>query len=116
MKRSRKVGFILEAIAVFIMMAVLSSIAIPRIEHMVDQGHYADELGAVKDAVSEMLTDSQVKTLQPVGPVRDLSEVRTNDSPPLYLTDYLDNGKIGSEGLGCEYTFASDGEVTQQCP
>lgn len=116
MKRSRKTGFILEAIAVFVMMAVLTSIAVPKIERMVDQEHSTGELSMIKDAVAEMLEDSQAKLLQPIGPIRDLTEVQTNDYPPLYLADYLDIRKIESEGLDCEYTFAADGEVTQQCP
>lgn len=116
MKRSRKTGFILEAIAVFVMMAVLTSIAVPKIGRMVDQEQNAGELRMIKDAIAEMLEDSQVKMLQPIGPIRDLTEVRTNDSPPLHLADYLDINKIESDGLDCEYAFAADGEVTQQCP
>jgi type II secretory pathway pseudopilin PulG len=116
MKRSRKMGFILEAIAVFVMMAVLTSIAVPKIERMIDQEQSADEFAVVKNAVVEMLADSQVKTLQPAGPVRDLTGVRTNDLPPLYLADYLDISKIESDGLDCEYTFTAEGEVIQQCP
>lgn len=116
MKRSRKIGFILEAIAVFVMMAVLTSIAVPKIERMVDQEQMADEFNMIENAVAEMLADSQVKTLQPVGPVRDLAEVRTNDLTPIYLTDYLDMSEIESDGLDCEYTFTLVGEVIQQCP
>jgi hypothetical protein len=83
---------------------------------MVDQEQSANEFAMVKNAVAEMLAASQVKTLQSAGTVQDLTEVRTNDSPPLYLVDYLDINEIESRGLNCEYTFTAEGEVTQQCP
>ena len=118
MQRKRKIGYILEAIVVFVLMAVLSSIAVPKIGDMIDREKdelRADEFIAVKTAVVEMLAESTVKTLQPVGPVRDIARVQTNDSPPLVLADYLDISEMRSAELGCFYTFTADGEVIQEC-
>ncbi len=109
----------LEAIAVFVIMAVLSSIAVPKIEEMINREQddlRADEFITVKIAVTEMLAESTVKTLQPVNAVRDLTQVRTTDSPPLILADYLDTDDMRSAELGCTYTFTAGGDVTQECP
>ena len=119
MQRKRKIGFILEAIAVFVIMAVLSSIAVPKIGEMVNREQddlRADEFIVVKTAVAEMLDESTAKKLQPIGPVQDMTRVQTNDTPPLVLADYLDIDDIRSAELGCHYTFTAEGEVTQDCP
>ena len=119
MQRKRKIGFILEAIAVFVIMAVLSSIAVPKIGEMIDREQddlLADEFITVKTAVTEMLDESTVKTLQPIGPIQDIARVQTNDTPPLVLADYLDIDDMRSVELGCHYTFTAEGEVTQDCP
>jgi len=119
MQRKRKIGYILEAIVVFVLMVVLSSIAVPKIGDMIDREQdelRADEFIIVKTAVAEMLADSTVKSLQSTGPVQDIGRVQTNDSPPLVLEDYLDISEMRSEELGCFYTFTAEGDVTQECP
>ena len=119
MQRKRKIGYILEAIVVFVLMAVLSSIAVPKIGDMIDREKdelRADEFIAVKTAVVEMLAESTVKTLHPIGSIRDIARVQTNDSPPLVLGDYLDISEMKLEELGCFYYFTTEGEVTQKCP
>jgi type II secretory pathway pseudopilin PulG len=97
MRRKRKIGFILEAIVVLILIAVLSSIAVPRIEQMVDdeqQELRAQELNDIRGAVAEMLADSPSGTLKPVGPTQDMTQVETNDIIPLFLTYYLGNNGV----------------------
>ena len=119
MKRSRKIAYVLEAIVVFVLMAVLTSFAVPKIGDMIDHEKNesrAEELMTIEVAVARMLADSTVKTLQPTGPIQNVSVVRTNDLPPLMLVDYLDVDGINSSGLGCFYAFSKDGKVTQECP
>ena len=119
MKRSRKIGYILEAIVVFVLMAVLTSFAVPKIGDMIDREQnelYAEELMTIEVAVVRMLSDSTVKTLQSTGFIKNITAVRTNDSPPFFLGDYLDIDKLPSSELECLYSFSSDGTVTQKCP
>ena len=119
MQRKRKIGFILEAILVFILVAVLSSIAVPQIDQMIDNDReklHAEELDDIQGAVAEMLADSQSGTLKPVGPTQDMGQVETDDIIPLILMDYLhDNGTFTIES-DCHYIFSSDGIVIQDCP
>ena len=118
MKSKRKIGFFLEAVAVLILMAVLSSIAAPQIGEMFenDQNDLRDnELTVIQKAVTEMLADSSVKTLMPVGPTQEMAQVRTNDIPPLTLADYLyiqDGFTIETD---CSYSFTVNGDVNQHC-
>jgi type II secretory pathway pseudopilin PulG len=119
MQRKRKIGFILEAIFVFVIMATLSSIAVPKIADMIGQEQSelrSEELGDIQMAVTEMLADSQTKTLQPVGPTRDMGLVRTTDTPPLALENYLGGSSQYLLKSDCSYSFASDGGITPDCP
>lgn len=119
MQRKRKIGFILEAILVFALVAVLSSIAVPQIDQMIDNEREelrAEELDDIRGAVAEMLADSPSGTLKPVGPTQDMGQVETDDIIPLVLTEYLqDNGAFTIES-DCHYVFSADGIVTQDCP
>jgi len=118
MKRKRKIAFIIEAVVVFVLIAVLASIAVPQIGQMIknDQEELrARELADIQGAVAEMMADSPSGTLQPIGPTRDMGQVKTNDATPLVLTDYLrDNGDFVIKS-DCYYTLFSDGIVTQDC-
>jgi len=112
-------GFFLEAVAVVAILGLLSAVAIPNIGQLVGKGKVESgesEYHNIQTAVIEMLTDSATGTLQPVGPTADMGQVRTSDTPPLVLTDYL----LGIDGTsvrsGCTYTFAADGTVTQIPP
>ena len=119
MKRTRKIVYVLEAVFVFTLMALLTSIAVPKIGDMIEQDRNdmrSEELHDIETAVAEMLSESTVKTLQSTGLVRDISIVQTNDSPPLFLSDYLDIEEMQSSDLGCSYSFTADGEVIQECP
>ena len=119
MQRKRKIGFILEAIVVLLLIGVLSSIAIPQIEQMVGDEREelrTEEFNDIQGAVAEMLADSPSRTLKPVGPTQDIEQVETNDTTPLVLTNYLrDDGAFIIES-DCYYIFSSDGTVTQDCP
>ena len=118
MKRKRKIGFIIEAIVVFVLIAILASIAVPQIEQMIENEQEelrARELADIQGAVAEMLSDSPTGILKPVGPTQDMGQVKTNDTTPLVLTDYLrNNGDFVIES-DCHYIFSSDGIVTQDC-
>ena len=119
MRKKRKIGFILEAVVVFILIAVLSSIAVPQIEQMIDNKQdelRAQELDDIQGAVAEMLADSPSGTLNPVGPTQDMGHVVTNDIMPLLLSNYLRNNGAFIIESGCHYIFSSDGTVTQDCP
>ena len=119
MQRKRKIGFILEAIVVLILIAVLSSIAVPRIGLMVgdEQEELRDEeLNDIRGAVAEMLADSPSGTLKPVGPTQDIGQVQTDDIIPLFLADYLHNNGAFIIESDCYYIFSSDGIVTWDCP
>jgi hypothetical protein len=119
MHGKRKTGFILEAVFVLVIMAALSSIAVPEITEMISEEQpelRAGELGDIQTAVTDMLADSQTKTLQPIGPTRDMGLVQTTDIPPLVLTDYLDNPDMLLAESDCNYSFTADGRVIQDCP
>lgn len=119
MQRKRKIGFILEAVVVFILIAVLSSIVVPQIEPLINKEPdelRAQELHNIQGAVAEMLADSPSGTLKPVGPTRDMGQVVTDDIVPLVLTGYLGNDGAFIIESDCYYIFSSDGRVTQDCP
>jgi len=119
MQRKRKIGFILEAIVVLLLVAVLSSIAVPQIEQMVGDEQEelrTKELDDIQGAVAEMLADSPSGTLQPVGPTQDMGRVETNDTMPLVLTNYLRNNGAFIIESDCHYIFSSGGIVIQDCP
>ena len=119
MQRKRKIGFILEAIVVLILIAVLSSIAVPRMGPLVGDEQEelrAEELNDIQGAVAEMLADSPSGTLKPVGPTQDMGKVETNDTMPLVLTNYLRNNGAFIIESDCYYIFSSGGIVIQDCP
>ena len=119
MQRKRKIGFILEAIVVFILIAVLTSVAVPQIKQLTNNEQdelRAQELDDIQGAVAEMLADSPSGTLKPVGPTQDMGQVVTDDITPLFLTDYLRNNGAFIIESDCYYIFSSDGIVTWDCP
>lgn len=119
MQKKRKIGFVLEAVVVFILIAVLSSIAVPQIEQMVDNERSelrAKEFDDIQAAVTAMLADSTAGTLRPVGPTRDMGQVVTDDVIPLVLTSYFGNNGAFSIESDCQYLFFAEGIVTQECP
>ncbi len=118
MQNRQGIGYFLEALVVVAMLSSLSAVAIPNIGKLVNEGKiesYDSELHNIQTAVVEMLSDSLNGALKPVGPTADMSQVQTNDTPSLVLTDYLslNGGWIKS---GCMYTFTANGTVTQTSP
>ena len=119
MQEREGTGFFLEIVVVVAVLGFLAAIAIPNIGQLINKGKiesYEAELHNIQTAVTQMLTESNTGTLNPVGPAANMSEVQTSDTPPLVLTDYL----TGLDGTlvksGCTYTFAADGTVTQTPP
>jgi type II secretory pathway pseudopilin PulG len=109
----------LEIFVIVAILGTLSAIALPRVGQMFNKGKVESqesELHNIQTAVTGMLVDSLTGTLEPVGPTADLSQVRTTDTPPLVLTDYLWGLNVDSLKLHCTYTFTADGTVTQILP
>jgi hypothetical protein len=112
-------GLLLGIFAVVGVLGILAAIAIPHIGLMTHHGRNnarMNEYFTIRIAVTEMLNDSTVGTLVPVGPTTDMSQVRTGDTEPLVLTDYLNKSKSNTAELGCSYTFATYGMVFQEIP
>lgn len=119
MQEKQAAGLFLEVFVVVAILGTLSAIAIPRVGEMINKaevGSQESELHNIQTAVISMLCDSTTGTLVPVGPTDDMSEVRTSDTPPLILADYLLDKYGGSSNTGCNYTFAADGAVEQVLP
>lgn len=116
MQEKKAAGIFLEIFVVMAVLGTLLAVAIPRVGQMMEKaetGSQKSELHNIQVAVIEMLYDSTMGTLEPVGPTTDMSEVRTSDTPPLVLADYLLGLDGGSLNLRCNYTFAANGKVTQ---
>jgi Tfp pilus assembly protein PilE len=108
----------IEIIAVVAILCVLFAIAIPHVGQMIYQSKIEArnaELHDIQTAVTEMLYDSNSGTLEPIGPVDDLKQVKTRDPQPLVLADYLLSGAGGIKS-GCSYLFTADGTVVQMMP
>ena len=119
MQEKKAAGIFLEIFIVMAILGALFAIAIPRVGQMIHKAEATSqesELQNIQTAVIEMLYDSTTGTLEPVGPTADMSEVRTSDTPPLVLADYLLGLDGGSLNSRCNYTFAADGTVTQILP
>jgi type II secretory pathway pseudopilin PulG len=107
-----------EIIAVVAILSVLLAVAIPHVGQMINQSKTDArnvELHNIQTAVSEMLYDSTSGAIEPVGPVNDLEQVKTRDSQPLVLSDYIMDGEKCIK-TGCSYLFTSDGTVVQMMP
>lgn len=132
MKRFRygEKGFTLvELLVVIAIVGVLAAVVVPNVGKFIGRGRtesYAAELNNVRTAVMAMLTESKTGQLTPVTTATtDMETVVTTDSTALKLSDYLtglgdDPDTPGPETtcvmLGCSYTFAADGTVTQTTP
>jgi hypothetical protein len=119
MQEKQDVFLFLEICVITLALGMLSAIAIPHAGVMLHQSKMAsceNEYRGIQAAVSEMLDDSTTGKLQSVGPTADMSAVRTCDSPPLVLKDYLPGAMGHSVKLVCTYGFASDGTILQVVP
>jgi Tfp pilus assembly major pilin PilA len=118
-KDTQVAGLFLEIFLVVAVLCVLSAIAIPHVGQMIYNNKvesWEDELHDIQTAVTKMLNDSVSKTLEPVGPTRDMCQVYTRDTPPLFLSDYLPDLNGKSLKLKCSYLFSADGTVRQIVP
>ena len=109
----------LEIFVVVAILGTLLAIALPGIDKMFGKGEVESrdlELHNIQTAVVEMLYDSATGMLNPVGPTADMGLVRTNDTPPLVLTDYLQGLENYRLRTDCTYNFTADGTVMQVCP
>ena len=119
MQDKQATGFFLEIFIIVTVLATLATAAIPQVVRMIgkaEAGSQDTEFHNIQTAVVEMLYDSSTGTLEAMGPTADMSKVRTSDSPPLLLTDYLHGLEAGSLKLGCSYVFTVDGTVMQILP
>jgi type II secretory pathway pseudopilin PulG len=116
MQEKKAAGFFWEMWAVIVILGLLAAVAVPHVGQMLNKSKTAaleTELQNVQTAVTEMLSDSEAGHLEPVGPTANMSEVRTGDTPPLILSDYLLGESDGTDELDCDYSFGADGTVTQ---
>lgn len=119
MQERQATGLFLEIFVVMAILGILSAIAIPHVGQMINKSKVESrevELHNIHTAVTEMLYDSPTRTLEPVGPTVDMSQVYTRDTPPLVLSDYLLGLNGNSLKLSCSYIFNADGTVTQVLP
>jgi type II secretory pathway pseudopilin PulG len=119
MQERKGAAFFFEIFIVVAILSTLTAIAIPSIGKMVNEGKtesYEAEFHNIQTAVTEMLSDSSAGTLVPVGPVDDMSQVKTTDTPPLVLADYLLGLDEGATKTGCNYAFHANGTVNQILP
>jgi type II secretory pathway pseudopilin PulG len=116
MQEKKVFNVFLEIFLVVAILGTLSAVAFPNIGKMFNKGKVESretELRNIRTAVIEMLCESTTGRLQPVGPTADMNQVRTSDTPPLVLADYLQGLDNGSLKLGCTYSFCADGTITQ---
>ena len=119
MQEKQAAGFFLEILVVVVILGLLSAVALPHVGQMFGKSKAVSletEFQNIQTAVTEMLCDSETGTLELVGPTGNMSQVRTSDTPPLILADYLLGESEGSDGLACTYGFATDGTVHQIVP
>lgn len=111
--------FLLEYIAIVLVLGMFAVVAIPHADQMIQNSRAMareNELHNIQTAVTEMLCDSRAGVLESVGPTADISRVHTKDMPPLVLKDYLTGRTKKSGKLDCAYGFTSDGTVIPMVP
>ena len=123
-------GFTLvELLVVIGILGVIAAVVVPNVGSFIGRGKsesYETELHNVQTSTMAMLTDSTSSELVLVDvATKDMSTVKTTDSPALVLSDYLtglgddpatDLEETTCVKTGCSYTFAEDGTVTQELP
>src|SRR4030042_122552 len=92
MQDKQVAGLFLEIFLVVAILGSLSAVAIPHVSQMIQKSKVEareTEYQDITTAVAEMLLDSSIGTLEPIGPTTDMREVHTRDDPPLAPSDYL---------------------------
>ena len=115
MQDKQATRFILEVFIIIVILGLLAAIAVPSVSRMFHNGKEKEneaELKMLESAVSRMLSDSITGTLEPFGPTADMRSVRTTDTPPLVLADYIEGLAGGFLESGNTYLFGADGRVT----
>jgi type IV pilus assembly protein PilA len=117
-------GFtLIELLVVVAILGVLSAVAVPNIGKFIGKGKteaYETELHNIQTTVLAMLTESTTGKLDVTGVVTgvsDMSTIKTTDTVPLILSNYLIPLNVEFEvKSGCTYDFTAEGAVTQHLP
>jgi hypothetical protein len=119
MQQYKGLNLFLEVFVVITVLGSLTAISLPYIGKLADKGRTESrlaELHNIQTAVLEMLSDSHTGTLKETSPTADMSQVKTTDQSPIFLSDYL-QGLRGTYLIsGYRYAFAANGTVTQEIP
>jgi Tfp pilus assembly protein PilE len=119
MQEKQTALFFLETFVIVTVLGLLSAVAIPDAGRMINNSRAMSreaEFHDIQTAVTEMLYDSTGGMLVSVGPTSDMSLVRTRDTPPLILKNYLSGRGSSPDKLDYTYGFTADGVVIQITP
>ena len=118
--RGEKGFTLVELLVVIAIIGVLAAVVVPNVGQFMGRGRteaYAAELNNVQTATIAMMADGDTGQLTPVTTATDdMSTVKTTESTPLGLSDYLSGLDAGKVTLGATYAFTAEGVITQTVP